>query len=319
MRPLTSNEIYGNWATLLLPVERDESINYEKLSRQIDQLISMKVNGIYSNGTAGEFYNQTEEEFDEISMLLSEKCNKAAMPFQIGCNHMSPKLSLERLKRIVRLAPGAIQVILPDWFPPTMPEIISYLRVMTEAANGIGLVLYNPPHAKKKLSPQDFYEIKKAGIALVGCKLAAGDEKWYAEMKELVPDLSLFTPGNRLATGIGLGANGSYSNVACLHPKVAQQWYETMLTDREKALELEKRIQSFITNHIYPFIKEKGYSDPAVDKLLACITGWADLTPRLLWPYRWISEDELSKVRIQCREIIPEFFSDTKIGSSASL
>lgn len=308
MLPLKSNEIYGNWSTLLLPIEEDESINYGKLSRQIDQLIAMKVNGIYSNGTAAEFYNQTEEEFDKISVLLSEKCNSAGMPFQIGCNHMSPKLSLERLTRTVALAPGAIQVILPDWFPPTMPEIISYLRIMTEAADGIGLVLYNPPHAKRKLSPQDFYQIKNAGIDLVGCKLPGGDEKWYAEMKELVADLSLFIPGNRLATGIGLGANGSYSNVACLHPKVAQQWYETMLIDSEKALELEKRIQSFITNHIYPFIKEKGYSDPAVDKLLACITGWADTGPRLRWPYRWINETDISAVRISCKEIIPEFF-----------
>lgn len=319
MLPLKSNEIFGNWATILLPIEEDESINYDKLSLQIDQLIAMKVNGIYSNGTACEFHNQTEEEFDTINTLLAEKCNKSGMPFQVGCNHMSPKISLERLKRTIAWAPGAIQVILPDWFPPTMPEIIDYLRVMTETAKGIGLVLYNPPHAKRKLTPEDFYEIKKGGINLVGCKTAGGDEIWYAAMKELVPELSLFTPGNRLATGIGLGANGSYSNVACLHPKVAQQWYETMLTDREKALELEKRIQSFIIDHIYPFIKEKGYSDPAVDKLLACITGWADLTPRLRWPYRWINENELSKVRIACREMIPEFFSETKAKKSASL
>jgi 4-hydroxy-tetrahydrodipicolinate synthase len=49
----------------------------------------MKVSGIYSNGTAGEFYNQTEDEFDQISFLLAEKCNKVQMPFQIGCSHMN--------------------------------------------------------------------------------------------------------------------------------------------------------------------------------------------------------------------------------------
>ena len=308
MLPLKSHEIKGSWATLLLPVEADDSINYDKLSGQVDQLIEMKVSGIYSNGTAAEFYNQTEEEFDQINTLLSEKCNKAGMPFQVGCNHMSPKISLERLKRSVLLSPGAVQVILPDWYPPSMPEIISFLRVMTEAANGIGIVLYNPPHAKKKLSPQDFYEIKKAGIALVGCKLAGGDETWYAEMKELVPDISLFIPGHRLATGLRLGANGSYSNVACLHPGMARQWYETMLTDMEKAMELEKRIQLFIIERIVPFIKEKGYSDPSVDKLLACITGWADIGPRLRWPYRWIGEEDIVKVRMACKEILPEFF-----------
>lgn len=317
MRPLKSDEIYGNWATLLLPIEEDESINYSKLSQQIDQVISMNVNGIYSNGTAGEFYNQTEEEFDKINTLLAEKCNKAGMPFQIGCTHMSPKLALERLKRAVSLRPGAIQVILPDWFPPTLPEIISYLGRMTDTAGDIGLILYNPSHAKVKLAPRDFYEIKNAGVNLVGYKLAGGDEKWYAEMKELVPGISLFTPGHKLATGIGLGANGSYSNVACLHPHVAQQWYEMMLNDREKALELETRIQLFITDHIFPFIRENGYSDPAVDKLLACITGWADLTPRLRWPYRWIGEPDLLKTRKACREIIPEFFEEA--GSKSAV
>ncbi len=35
----------------------------------------MNVNGIYSNGTAAEFYNQTEGEFDKISQLLVDKCN----------------------------------------------------------------------------------------------------------------------------------------------------------------------------------------------------------------------------------------------------
>lgn len=309
MTPLKSNQIFGNWGTVLLPINKDDSIDFIKLSEEIDTLISMRVNGIYSNGTAGEFYNQTEEEFDMISQLLAEKCNAEGIPFQVGCNHMSPKLSLERLKRTIALKPGAIQVILPDWFPPVMDEIISFLLVMAEAADPIGLVLYNPPHAKKKLTPENFYEIKKAGVPLVGCKVAAGDDKWYAAMKKLVPDISLFVSGNRLATGIGLGANGSYSNMACLNPKVAQQWYEQMLTDMPVALELEKRIQLFMSNHVVPYITEKKYSDPAIDKFLAAIGGWANIGTRMRWPYRWIQPGEVNRVREIGKDLIPEFFS----------
>jgi len=76
-----------------------------------------------------------------------------------------------QLKRITALKPGAIQVILPDWFPPSMEEIISFLLAMAEAADPIGLVLYNPPHSKKKLTPEDFYTIRKAGIPLWDAKL----------------------------------------------------------------------------------------------------------------------------------------------------
>ena len=85
MNPLKSEEIFGNWATLLLPINDDDTINYKKLEHEIDVLIGMRVNGIYSNGTAGEFYNQTEEEFDIVNTIFAEKCNASGMPFQIGC------------------------------------------------------------------------------------------------------------------------------------------------------------------------------------------------------------------------------------------
>ena len=309
MEPLKAHEIYGNWATLLLPLNADDSINYKQLEHQIDVLIACRVNGIYSNGTAGEFYNQTEEEFDRISELLAEKCNAANRPFQIGCSHMSPQICMERLKRILPLRPSAVQIILPDWFVPTMAEIIDYLKVMAEAAGSIGLVLYNPPHAKKKLSPDEFYQIKEAGISLVGCKVPGGDEKWYADMKSLVPDLSLFVPGHYLATGIRLGANGAYSNVACLNPLTAQKWYEMMHSDLHKALELESRIQLFMNQYIVPYITVKGYSNQAVDKFLAAVGGWSEVGTRLRWPYHWINEEEVPKVREACQEILPEFFT----------
>lgn len=310
MTPLKGNEIYGNWASLLLPVEKDDGINYSKLADEIDILIAMEVNGIYSNGTACEFYNQTEDEFDKINELLADKCNASGMPFQIGCSHMSPIISLERLRRVVQLKPGAVQVILPDWFPPVMPEILHYLERLAETAAPIGIVLYNPPHAKKKLKPEDFHQIKEAGISLAGCKVSGGDKNWYAAMKRLNPELSLFVPGHQLATGISLGAHGSYSNVACLHPAAAQWWYASMQTNMESALELEKRIQLFITKYIVPFMVDKGCSDTAVDKFLAATGGWADVGTRLRWPYQWISEEEIPEVRKVCRKLLPEFFRD---------
>lgn len=308
MKSLKHNEIYGTWATLLLPIEADDSINYQKLADQIDVLIASGVNGIYSNGTAGEFYNQTEAEFDQISELLADKCTKADMPFQIGCCHMSPMLSLERVKRAVQLKPGAIQVIMPDWFPPTMPEMINFMQRISEAASSIGLVLYNPGHAKAKLVPEDFQTIKNAGVNLVGCKTAGGDEQWYQKMKTLNPELSVFIPGHRLATGIGLGAHGAYSNAACINPKGAQAWYHMMAGDMAAALELQGRIQQFIFNYIVPYITEQKYSDQAVDKLMAAVGGWCDAGTRLRWPYNWIDPGEVKVLRTVCKNIIPEFF-----------
>lgn len=309
MDPLKSKEIFGNWATLLLPLKEDDSIDYNALKKEIDQLIRMGVNGIYSNGTAGEFYNQTEDEFDRVSEILADKCNSAGMPFQIGCNHMSPVISLERLRRVIALKPGAVQVILPDWFPPVMDESIEFLKRIKDLAGEIGVILYNPPHSKLKLRPEDFDKIREGGIELAGCKLAGGDKDWYEAMKKYAPDLSVFIPGHHLATGISMGAHGAYSNVACLHPEVAQNWYNGMKKDMSSAMELQSRIQIFMNDLIVPFIRDMKYSNQAADKLMAAVGGWVEIEPRLRWPYRWIEKKQVENIRVKAKQIIPEFFN----------
>lgn len=314
MKPLKGTEIYGNWATLLLPINEDDSIDFDRLAREIDLLISMQVNGIYSNGTAGEFYNQTEQEFDQINHLLAEKCNAANMAFQIGCSHMSPIISLQRVRRAVGMTPSAIQITLPNWAPLSFTEITDFLEKMIQAAGPIGLVLYNPPHAGQVLSPADYVALKKAGILdqLVGCKVAGGDERWYKEMTSLTDDksFSIFIPGHFLATGLSRGASGAYSNVACIHPGVAQRWYEQTKKDPLGALELESRIQQFMQTAIVPFLGASGYSNTAADKLLAAVGGWSAIGTRIRWPYRSFPKTEVEKIRKSALTFIPEFFAD---------
>ena len=167
MQPLTSATIRGNWATLLLSINADDSIDYGLLGAEIDHFIAARVDGIYSNGTAGEFHTQTEAEFDRVNELLAAKCERAGVPFQIGATHMSAQLARERLRRTKALRPGAFQVVLPDWFPPSWPELVAFLETMAAEASPIPLVVYNPPHAKRRLTPVEWMRIAESipGIA----------------------------------------------------------------------------------------------------------------------------------------------------------
>lgn len=307
MQALTASEIRGNWATLLLAWNDNDSLDLERVAHEIDALLSFQVDGIYSCGTAGEFHTLTEDEFDTVSALLAAKCELAAMPFQLGVSHMSAQISRERLRRAATLAPSAVQVILPDWYPVTDSEAIHFLGGMAEEANGIGLVLYNPPHAKRVLAPREIAALSAAVPQLVGIKTAAGDAAWYAAMREHIPHLSVFVPGHRLATGIREGASGAYSNAACLHPGAAQAWYNQMQTDLDAALEVESRLGQFMGEHIVPYITEQGYCPAACDRLLAQIGGWADVGARMRWPYRAIPESEAARLRRILEEVLPEF------------
>lgn len=308
MQPLTAGQIRGNWATLLLAWNADDSLDLARVTHEIDALIAARVDGIYAHGTAGEFHSLAEDEFDRVSELLAEKCERARVPFQIGASHPSAQVSLGRLRRIVRLAPGAVQVVLPDWFPVSLPEAADSLKRMADAAEGIGLVLYNPPHAKRVLQPQEIGLLARQVPALVGVKVADGDDAWYAAMRGHAAGLSVFVPGHHLATGVARGAHGSYSNVACLNPAAAQRWSDQMKTDLPTALEIESRLRAFVDRHVVPFIARDGYSNGACDRLLAQIGAWADVGPHMRWPYRAIPAAEAERLRPVARKMLPEFF-----------
>ena len=312
MKPSKHKDIIGNWATLLLATDKNGNIDYNRLSDEIDILIASRPNGIYSNGTAGEFYTLSEEEFDRTSILLAEKCNGSQTPFQIGVSHTSAQISLERLKRIKQLKPCAVQLILPDWFPPVHEEIVNFLERMEDNADGISLILYNPPHAKRQLAPEDWSELKKRIYSLEGLKVFDhnADPEWYSRMRDNSSGLSVFIPGHRLATGIKLGANGSYSNMSCLNPFAAQKWYDLIIEDIDSGLELEQRIGKFMAMNIQPLISEHHYSNQACDRLLANLGGWADIGDKLRWPYRSIPIEYREKIKNEAINLIPEFFSN---------
>lgn len=307
MKPLTAGEIRGNWATLLSAWNDDDSLDLGRVAAEIDALIAARVDGIYSHGTAGEFHAQTEEEFDRVAGCLAEKCTAAGMPFQIGVSHMSAQVSRGRLRRVAPLAPGAVQVVLPDWFPVTEDEAVAFLGGMAETAPGIGLVLYNPPHAKRVWRPEAIGRLAARVPALVGLKTAGGDDTWYAEMRGHLARISVFVPGHLLASGVARGAHGAYSNVACLHPAAAQRWTARIGADLPGAMEIESRIRRFMDGHIAPFIAEQHYCNAACDRLLALIGGWADVGPRMRWPYRSIPVAEADRIRPLARSLIPEF------------
>jgi len=305
---LTSKNLKGNWGTLLLPINTNDSIDYIRLSNEIDYLVAAKLDGIYSNGTAGEFHNQTEEEFTKIQILLAQKCHATKMKFQIGASHPSPLISLERINRTVDLKPDAFQVIFPDWVVATKDEQIYFLQKVAEAARETPIVLYNPPHAKTVLSPVDFCRLAKEIPQLIGIKVAGGDAQWYKDMQECSSRLSVFVPGHFLATGfMHKVASGAYSNIACLSPKGSQWWWKLMQTNIDEALLIQKRILAFFDKYIDPY-KNAGYSNPALDKFLAAVGGWADVGTRLRWPYKWIAEGDVKVVREKAKMHLPEFF-----------
>lgn len=307
MQPLTPPEIFGTWATVLTPFE-DDTLDLAALDHELEVLVAAHPEGIYTHGTAGEFFNQTEAEWDAVVTRVARDCEAAGLAFQLGASHPSPVMALERIRRARALEPSAIQVILPDWLPLSMDEVKRVIAAYAAEAADIGLVLYNPPHAKNVLSPAQLDTLTREFAAIVGVKVADGDDAWYEAMQPTLDRVSVFVPGHHVATGLTKGARGAYSNVACLHPAGAVAWAQRSLKDPGWGLEVEMQVRAFFDHAIAPLIA-KGYSGVTLDKALAAAGGHLGDVARVRWPHATATPQEVGRVREAARRMLPDFFS----------
>jgi len=109
---------------------------------------------------------------------------------------MSGQASLRRIRVAAACDPAAIKVILPDWCPLSDDEVLATIDRMAREAGGVPLVLYNPPHAKTRLTPAQFGRLAAEFPPLIGVKVAGGDAAWYAQMRDLAGDLAIFVAGH---------------------------------------------------------------------------------------------------------------------------
>ncbi len=191
----------GIWGTILLPVNTQDRIDWHDLAEELDLLIASGLHGIYANGTAGEFHNQTDAEYDRLAQLVADKAQAAGMPFQIGVSNTNPRVARDRLRALQPLQPAGAQFTLPDWWAPSPPELDTFVAGMQEAAQDIPLILYNPPQAKLRLSLAQIAGLRALAPNLIGAKLPGGDVDWYTQRRELLPDFSVFVPGHTVAFG----------------------------------------------------------------------------------------------------------------------
>lgn len=281
---------------MLLPLNDDDSIDFTRLESQVEVLGRSQLDGLYAHGTAGEFQTLTEAEFDRINELLAA----AGKPFQIGASHPSAQIQLSRVRRAAALQPGAIQVIVPDWLPLNAHEVLDFLRRTADTAGDVPLVLYNPPHAKTAIGPQQLGELAAAVPSLIGLKTAGGDKAWFDEATR--SGLAIFVPGHFLVSMSLLGAHGSYSNVAALSPNGSVRYAAD--------LDVERRIGEFFAAHVVP-LQKAGLSNPALDKFLAAVGDWADVGTRVRWPMQWATEEQVEAARPVVRRLVPELFRDS--------
>ncbi len=203
---------FGNIATAMVtPFDKNENIDFQKLSKLIDYLINNGTDSRVVAGTTGESPTLSEEE--KVALIqYSVKEAAGRVPIIAGTGSNNTKASIKLTKKAEEAGADAVMLVTPYYNKPSQEGMYRHFRAIAEETS-LPVMLYNVPgRTAASLAPET--TIRLAEIPnIIAIKEASGDldaiTKIVAETPE---DFAVYSGDDSLTLpALSVGARGIVS------------------------------------------------------------------------------------------------------------
>jgi len=220
---------------LVLPLSPSAEIDFESLDRQIDFLLAAGVDGLWVNGTTGDFFALDEEERARVvAAAVRRAAGRVPVIAQVG--DTATRRAIAHGRRALEAGADAVAVVLPYYLDYSQEELKAHYRAVRRAI-GAPLFLYQLPQmCKVALSVESIVELTDDGT-LIGIKDSAGDVDFYYRLVRTVEKGGLalrcfYGASSLIDVGLYVGGHGVMSAVANLVPHLCRQAYREAAAGR---------------------------------------------------------------------------------------
>ena len=208
---------------VVTPMTPDGDLDVKSLQNQVEWLADRGADGIWINGTTGEFYALSDQEKtiavrETVSALNGRPCPVIA---QVGAP--ATRLAIKAAEDAVSAGADAICAVVPYYAPFEQHEVKAYLRDLRRAA-GVPLYLYQVPvMTKLAAAPAVILDLAEEGT-LAGMKDSLGDTSVLRALLEQARARAIELPvfigdGMLLDTSMLAGAVGAITAIAVVAPR----------------------------------------------------------------------------------------------------
>lgn len=243
--PTGKAAIEGIYTPHLVPFDDQGRINEPELRRYLDWLIAQGVNGLYPNGSTGEFTRLLPEERRRINQIV---CEQAAgrVPVLAGAAEANVRETIKACETYHDFGARAVAIVSPYYYRLSPESVYAYFREI--ALNSpIDVTLYNIPMFA---SPIDVPTIRRLAEfeRICGIKDSSGD---LAHMMRMIAAVRPSRPDFVFLTGwevvlvpmLLLGCNGGTHASSGIVPELTRRLFELTRAGRiEEAVHLQYRL-----------------------------------------------------------------------------
>src|SRR5512137_1140300 len=174
-----AERITGILTPHMVPLDDRGHINESELRRYVDWLIAQGVDGLYPNGSTGEFIRFTPEERRRIIKIV---CDQAAgrVPVLAGAAEANVRETVAACEAYAGFGARAVAIVSPFYYRLGPESVYAYFREIA-LASPIDVTLYNIPMFA---SPIDVPTIKRLSEfpRIIGIKDSSGDLAFMMRM-----------------------------------------------------------------------------------------------------------------------------------------
>lgn len=172
--PMTSNRrISGILTPNLTPVDARGQVDEDCLRGYVDWLIERGVDGLYPNGSTGEFIRFTPEERRRIVRVVVDQ-TRGRVPILAGAAEANARETIDACQAYGEMGVRAVAIVAPYYYRLSPEGVYAYFREIADAVS-VDVTLYNIPLFA---SPIDVETVRRLAFEcprVVGIKDSSGD------------------------------------------------------------------------------------------------------------------------------------------------
>jgi len=286
---MNTSFIRGIIPAMITPMTEDERLDEKGFKRLIDGLIGAGVHGIFTVGTAGEFWALTLEEkktvFEWTVQMTGKRC-----PVYLGTCANSTREAVLLSEYAQRAGADCVSVLTPSYITPSQDQLFEHYAAIAGAVD-IPILLYNlPARTGNRISVQLAVRLAERFDNIVGIKDSSGDFSNAMALLDSAPPSFRLVMGNdaMILPALMLGASAAIAATANVAPEIAVGIYENFIKgDIEAARDFQRRLTPI--RNLFAL-----GTHPAMLKAGAEMAGYAGGPPRA--PVGRLTESERKKL-----------------------
>ncbi len=239
----------GIFTPFIVPLDETGAINESELRRYIDWLIAKGVQGLYPNGSTGEFLRFTADERIRINTIA---CDQAAGRVAVlaGAAEANVCETLKACETYAKIGARAVAIVAPFYYRLSPDGVLAYFAEIGRQSP-IDVTLYNIPMFA---SPIDVPTVQRLAQLprIIGIKDSSGDMALMLRLMAAVqpqrPDFLFFTGWEAaMAPMLLMGCQGSVNATSGVVPELTGALFQAA---RTSAIDEARRLQ-FRLNRVF--------------------------------------------------------------------